>query len=66
MSHHSSKLTGEQSSKIDLLLPKRKRSAEGGRNRIDRRRFFESVLWVLWAVARLKDLPSQYPTPATC
>jgi len=66
MSRHASELTDEQWSKIEPLLPKRKPSANGGRKRIDDRRCFEGILWVLRSGARWKDLPSQYPSPATC
>jgi transposase len=66
MSRHDSELTDEQWSKIEKLLPKAKRSPAGGRRRVDDRRCFEGILWVLRSGARWKDLPAQYPSPSTC
>ena len=66
MSRHDSELTDEQWKKIEPLLPKVKASAAGGRRRIDDRRCFEGILWVLRSGARWKDLPRQYPSPSTC
>jgi len=66
MSRHASELTDEQWSKIEPLIPKRKPSKKGGRRRVEDRRCFEGILWVLRSGARWKDLPPQYPSPATC
>jgi len=66
MSRHASELTDEQWSKIEPLIPKRKPSKKGGRKRIEDRRCFEGILWVLRSGARWKDLPERYPSPATC
>ncbi len=66
MARHDSELTDEQWRKIEPLLPKVKRSPEGGRRRVDDRRCFEGILWVLRSGARWKDLPAQYPSPSTC
>jgi transposase len=66
MSRHDSELTDEQWKKIEPLLPKIKSSAAGGRRRVDDRRCFEGILWVLRSGARWKDLPRQYPSPSTC
>ena len=60
MSRHASELTDEQWSKSEPLIPKRKPSKKSGRKRV------EGVLWVLRSGARWKDLPAQYPSPATC
>jgi len=66
MARHDSELTDEQWRKIEPLLPTVQRSPEGGRRRVDDRRCFEGILWVLRSGARWKDLPSQYPSPSTC
>ena len=66
MSRHASELTDEQWSKIEPLIPKRKPSKKGGRRRVEDRRCFKGILWVLRSGARWKDLPPQYPSPATC
>ena len=66
MSRHASELTDEQWSKIEPLIPKRRPSKKGGRKRVEDRRCFEGILWVLRSGARWKDLPAQYPSPATC
>lgn len=52
MSRHASELTDEQWSKIEPLIPKRKPSKKGGRKRVDNRRCFEGILWVLRSGAR--------------
>ena len=66
MARHDSELTDEQWRKIEPLLPKINPSPEGGRRRVDNRRCFEGILWVLRSGARWKDLPPQYPSPSTC
>ncbi|MBI1348855.1 transposase, partial [bacterium] len=47
------------------LLPERTRSSRGGRPPADDRRCFEGILWVLKSGARWKDLPREFPSPAT-
>jgi hypothetical protein len=37
-----------------------------GKRRVEDRRCFEGILWVLRSGARRKDLRAQYPSPATC
>jgi transposase len=59
-------LTDAQWSKIQPLLPRRLRSARGGRPPADERRCLEGILWVLKTGARWKDLPREFPSPATC
>jgi transposase len=61
---HDSELTDEQWNKIEPLLPKVSRAT--GRRRVDDRRCFEGILWVLRSGARWKDLPAQHPSPSTC
>ena len=56
MSRHASELTDEQWSKIEPLIPKRKPSKKGGRKRVEDRRCFEGILWVLRSGARWKVL----------
>lgn len=59
-------LTDEQWSLIEPLLPGSKRSRRRGRKRLSDRRCFEGILWVLRSGAWWKDLPGEYPSPATC
>lgn len=66
MARHDSELTDEQWNRIEPLLPKPVASPKGGRKRIDDRRCFEGILWVLRSGARWKDLPERYPSPSTC
>jgi transposase len=54
------KLTDEQWAKIERLLPKHKPSRRGGRPRIDDRRVFEGILWILRTGAPWEDVPKQY------
>jgi len=59
-------LTDAQWEKIAPLLPKPRRSRQGGRKPVDSRRVLEGILWVLRSGARWKDLPSEFPSPSTC
>ena len=59
-------LTDGQWARIAPLLPKRKRHPKGGRPRVDDRPCLEGILWVLRTGARWRDLPPEYPSPATC
>lgn len=61
-----SMLTDAQWAKIAPLLPKPHRSPLGGRPRAADRACFEGILWVLRTGARWRDLPAQFPSPATC
>ena len=60
------RLTDAQWALVEPHLPKRKPSAKGGRPPADDRACFEGVLWILRTGARWKDLPKEYPSPATC
>src|SRR5580698_9539876 len=65
------RLTDEQWARIEPLLPKPKKPkrgarSKGGRPRRDDRTCMEGVLWILRTGARWKDLPKEYPSPATC
>ena len=59
-------LTEAQWARIAPLLPTRKRNPKGGRPRADDRACLEGILWVLRTGARWRDLPKDYPSPATC
>jgi len=60
------RLTDEQWARIKPHLPKPKKGRKGGRPRVDDRGCFEGCLWILRTGARWKDLPKEYPSPATC
>jgi len=60
------RLTDAQWALIEPHLPKRKPSAKGGRPPAGDRACFEGILWILRTGARWKDLPKEYPSPATC
>jgi transposase len=62
----SIRLTDKQWSKIEPLLPKLPAGPKGGRPWANNRDDFEGILWVLKTGARWRDLPSEYPSPATC
>ena len=59
----SVRLTDGQWSKIEPLLPK---LTSRGRPWRDSREVLEGILWVLRTGACWKDLPAEYPSPATC
>lgn len=58
--------TDIQWAKIAPLFPPPKRKPRGGRPGAADRACFEGILWVLRTGARWRDLPDQYPSPATC
>lgn len=60
------RLTEEQWTKIEPLLPQPEASRRGGRPFIDTRATFEGLFWVLRTGAPWPDLPKQYLTPSTC
>lgn len=59
-------LTDAQWKRIEPLLPEPSPSKKGGRPPAPNRPVFEGILWVLRSGARWKDLPPEYPSPATC
>lgn len=59
-------LTDEQWSLIADLFPDKPVGPKGGRRRVRSRACFEGILWVLRSGARWKDLPSRFPSYATC
>ena len=56
-------LTEAQWALIEPLLPS---LPSRGRPWRENRAVFEGILWVLRSGARWKDLPEQFPSPATC
>lgn len=48
------------------LFPDPAGGPQGGRPWVPPRPCLEGILWVLFTGARWKDLPSRYPSPATC
>jgi transposase len=59
-------LTDAQWAKIEPLLPTLPQTRKGGRPWADPRTVVEGILWVLKTGARWRDLPNEYPSPATC
>jgi len=55
-----------QWAKIEPLLPRLPRTRAGGRPWVAHRAVIDGILWVLKTGARWRDLPSEYPSPATC
>src|SRR4051794_22500259 len=47
-------------------LPPPKTSPLGGRPRVEDRRCFEGILWILWTGAQWSELPRRYGSPSTC
>ena len=61
-----SELTEDQWRLIADLFPNDARTGLVGRPAIESRRCFEGILWVLRSGARWRDLPTSFPSPATC
>ena len=59
-------LTDEQWLLIADLFPEPRMTRRGGRPRVASRPCFEGILWILRSGARWKDLPTRFPSPATC
>lgn len=59
-------LTDEQWERIEPHIPKPAKNPKGGRPWAADRRCLEGILWVAKSGARWKDLPAEFPSPATC
>lgn len=59
-------LSDEQWSLIADLFSERPAGRQGGRPRVDARRCFDGIVWVLRSGARWKDLPRSFPSYPTC
>jgi transposase len=59
-------LTPQQWEAIHVHLPETKVSTRGGRPRVDDRRCFEGILWILWTGAQWGELPRRSGSPSTC
>lgn len=59
-------LTDAQWERIEPHLPRKTRSPKGGRPRVDDRRCFEGILWILWTGAPWSALPPEYGARSTC
>jgi len=59
-------LTDEQWARIEPHIPIKTPGKKGGRPRANDRACFEAILWMARTGARWKDLPDQFPSPATC
>lgn len=66
MARRGVRVTDAQWAKIEPLLPRLPRSRRGGRPWIGNRAAIDGILWVLKTGARWRDLPNEYPSPATC
>ena len=60
------RLTDRQWAVMVNLLPRPSSKRRRGRPAADNRACVEGILWVLRSGARWRDLPAQYPSPATC
>ncbi len=59
-------LPKEQGEAIRVHLPQPKPSLRGGRPRVEDRRCFEGILWILWTGAHWSERPRRYGRPSTC
>jgi hypothetical protein len=59
-------LTEQQWEAIRVHLPEPKPSPLGGRPRVEARRCFEGILWILWTGAQWSELPRWYGRASTC
>jgi transposase len=60
------RLTKQQWEAIRAHLPQAKASPRGGRPRVEDRRCFEGILWILWTGCQWSELPRRYGSPSTC
>lgn len=66
MARRGVRLSDAQWAKIEPHLPRLPRSQRGGRPWVGHRAVIDGILWVLKTGARWRDLPNEYPSPATC
>lgn len=66
MCRYKPELTDSQWEKLSPLFPEPKAAKRGGPKPIPNRPVFEGILWLLRSGARWKDIPREYPSPATC
>ena len=66
MARRGVRVTDAQWATIEPHLPRLPRSRGGGRPWVENRAVIDGILWVLKTGARWRDLPSEYPSPATC
>lgn len=59
-------LSEAQWDKVRDHLPKPPARPKGGRPRVEDRRCFEGILWVLWTGAPWSELPPRYGSATTC
>jgi transposase len=60
------RLTTAQWETIRPHLPPPKARPRGGRPRVEDRRCFAGILWILWTGAPWSELPRRYGSPSTC
>ena len=60
------KLTPQPWEAIRVHLPPPKASPRGGRPRVEDRRCFEGIRWLLWTGAQWRALPRRYGSPSPC
>lgn len=61
-----SELTDEQWAVIEDLFPWSAPGRAGGRPRVPPRPCLDGILWILRTGSQWKELPKQFPSPATC
>ena len=63
------RLTDEQWERVKVHLPERKkpwrRLSRRGRRRVDDRKSFEAILWILWTGSPWSALPAEYGSKST-
>jgi transposase len=66
MARRGVRVSDAQWAKIEPHLPRLPRHPRGGRPWVSHRAVIDGILWVLKTGARWRDLPNEYPSPATC
>jgi transposase len=59
-------LTQQPWEALCVHLPLPKTSPRGGRPRVENRRCFEGILWILWTGCQGRELPRRYGRASTC